>query len=460
MELKHHVKEIIEYIESKHDYLELSKEMFDVLEGDIHSKLVKALRTQIISDSAFKSAVQRIPPINIMKRITTKLTQVYSSEPVRTALIDGEESEQAQEVVDYYVRKFDINTKFNDVDYFGNSIRYSAVEPYVSTKGIAGLRVLPSHQFLVWSNDKIEPNIPTVFIKLMGTIQKLGVDKQVYWLYSDEEILVIDSDGDVMEENENTYGIVSQSYLNDSSYLLMPNHEVDLLKMSILLPLLFTDLNDAVRYMAYSIIYTVDADSSNFERNPNVIVDLKSDDVNKAPSVGTLEPKVDIPNVLELIKTQMSDWLESKGLKPSGGNTNANASGVSLMIQEIDTTQRIKERMVKMAAFEEDFWERMIPIHNTWIKNGTVDNLPTLPENMRVTVEYELPKLIEGEGDRIDRAVIAKKEMLATTADALQIWKPKMTDEEAEAKAAELDKSMEVIVNGEQELDKDIDQNS
>jgi len=453
MELKQHIPAILKYIESKGEYLETSKEFFEVL-------LEEALRVQILSDAAFKSAVQRIPPINIMKRIATKLTQIYTNNPVRTATVEGEENEASQEVVDYYIEKFDLDTKFNDVDFFGNSIRYSSVEPYVDKNNIPKLRVIPSHQFLVWSSDAIEPNIPDVFIKPMGEVDKNGIKKAVYWIYSDAEYLVIDSDGDIREDNENVYGIIPQTYFNDSSYLIMPYHEIDMFKLSLLVPLLYTDLADAVRYMAYSIIFTVDADSSNFERNPNVIVDLKSDDVNKTPTVGTLEPKVDIPNVIELIKTIMNDWLETKGLKASGGTADVagNASGISLMIQEIDTTQRIKERMVKFTAFEADFWERMILIHNAWVKNGTVKDMPMLPANMRVNVEFEIPKPIEEEADRLERAILAKKEGLATVKDALRIWKPKMTDEELDAKELELDMIREVVFNGKQELDEDDDQ--
>ncbi len=456
MELKQHISEILKYIESKGEYLEMSQEMFEVLEGDIYTKLVSALKTQILSDAAFKSAVQRIPPINIMKRIATKLTQIYTTNPKRTATVDGEASDAYQEVIEYYERIFNIDTKFNDVDFFGNSIRYSSVETYVDDNNMPKLRVNPSHKFLVWSSSLIEPNIPDVFIKLMGQINKGTRKVNVYWLYTDDEFIIVDAEGAIVSEEEVGAGVRPQTYFNDSSYMLMPFHEIDLFKMSILIPLLYTDMNDAVRYMAYSVIYTLDADSSNFERNPNVIIDLKSDDVNKTPSIGTLEPKVDIPNVIELIKTQMADWLETKGLKGGGGSASVagNASGISLMIQEIDTTQRLKDRIVRFTEFESDFWERMIFIHNAWVANGTVKELPMLPLNLKVITEFELPKPIEEENDRLERATIAKKEGLATTKDALMIWKPKLTSDEAEALALELDTVpvIEVEDNGEQEL--------
>lgn len=466
MALVNKIEEILKYIESKQEYLELSKEMFEVLEGDIHSKLKQALRVQLLSDASFNSAVQRIPPINIMKRISQKLTQIYSTNPKRTALIDGINMEPAQLVVDYYADIFNLNTKFNDVDFFGNSIRYSSSEPYVDASGLPKLRVIPSHNFLVWSDDNIEPSVPTVFIKSMGEIKKSERVVKIYWLYSDEEFLEIDSDGVILRQEENPYGVMPQSYFNDSSYMLMPFHEIDLLKMSLLIPLLYTDMNDATRYMAYSLIYTLDADSSDFERNPNVIIDLKSDDPNKNPSIGTLEPKVDIPNVIELIKTQMADWLETKGLRSGQGDVGVsnNASGISLMIQEIDTTQRLKERMIKFEQYEADFWSRMIKIHNAWVANGTVQGLPALPEDMQVKIEFELPKPVEEEKDRLDRAILAKREGLATVADALKIWKPKMDDEEIEEKVAELEAMFKILIpeetDDEQELREDKDQSA
>jgi hypothetical protein len=441
------IEKILEYIASKSDFLKFNEDIFNILEGDLVSYVDKALENQLLSKQAYESAREGISPINIIKKVTDKLTKLYASNVRRIVTVENEPSEKNQEIVDYYVKKLNVDKFMNDFNYFMNSTKTSLIEPYLSRDNKPKIRVIPSHQYLVWSDDIIEPNKPTVLIKLMGK-KKFG-DKEldVYFLYSDDEFIAINSEGDIlndyMEGNEglNVYGVIPATYGNMSDYLLMPKPDTDLFRMCILFCLSFTHSNDAIKYMSYSIVYGVDIESDSLERNPNVFWYFKSEQ-NKTPQIGQIKPEVDTSKVIENIMVQFDSWLETKGIKVSNAGRargDNNLSGISMIIKEMDTIQALKSQMSKMEFTENDFWKRMAKIHNYWVLNGIVKDKDLMDENINVKVEYELPKPIESEDERLDRAIKARKEMLATTKEAIKIWKPRLSEEELNQMIEELE---------------------
>ncbi len=449
------IEEILKYIDSKTNFLTFNETIFNILEGELIYYVNEALKKQLLSESAYDSAKEGISPINIIKKFRDKLTKLYASNVVRTATVNGETSDSDQKIIDWYVNNLDLNKHFNNFNGFLNTTKMAFIEPYLTTENSPKFRTIPSHQFLVYSDDPVEPNKPTVFIKIMGkqVFIKNGqkVELDVYFLYSKEEFLAINSDGDIIskytEKNEglNVYGVIPGAYGNTSEYLLMPKPDTDLLQIGTLIPLMFTFGNDALKYMSYSIIYGVDLDAENLERNPSVFWSFTSDQ-DKKPEVGQLKPEVDITKIIENIMVQLDAWLETKGIKPSNAGSlrgDNNLSGASLLIKEMDTTQALKDQIPLMQKIENDFWRMMAKVHNYWAKIGVVKSLGLMNEDINVKVEYELPKPIESEDERLDRAIKAKNNGLVTTRGAISIWKPKLGDQELDEKIEELEKEFE-----------------
>jgi hypothetical protein len=447
------IDKILEFIKSKQSFTEFNQVIFNILEGDLITYVEQALRKQLISDNAYKSAKEGISPINIIKKVTDKLTKLYASPVKRTVLLNNEPSPRNQEIIDWYVENLKVNKYMRDFNYFMNSTKMSLIEPFISKDNSPKFRVIPSHQFLVWSDDPIEPNIPTVLIKFMGEREFNGKNLNVYFLYSDEEFIAINSDGDIvpeyMQDNDgiNVYGVIPATYGNVSDFQLIPTPDTDLLQIGKLIPLMFTHSNDAIKYMSYSIVYGIDVDSENLERNPSVFWVFKSDG-DKKPQVGQIKPEVDTTKVIENIMVQLDAWLETKSIKvSSAGKARADnsLSGVSLMIKEMDTIQALKDQMSKMEDAENQFWRMMANVHNYWVASGIVKKLPLMDKEISVKVEYELPKPVESEDERLDRAIKVKTNQLATTKDAISIWKPKLSEEELQEKIKELDKEFSTI---------------
>lgn len=442
------IPEIIKHIEANSKFLEYNEKVFNVLEGDLTTEAERVLRTQLISDRAYEASRQRLAPINVLARMTNKLTQIYSSTVERKA-----SDEKYQPVVDFYTKEFDLNLKFQQANLFYNSTKAASLEPF-EHEGSPYLRVVPAHQFIMYSDDQVFPNRPTEYIKFMGTIKKeinqgsinrSTKEVPLFFIYSEDEFLAIDKDGEVyfeyMAENQgvNPYGVIPSCYINKSDFLLVPKADEDLLRMTILIVLLFTDMNYACKYQAHSILYGIDVNIGNFEFNPDSFVDLKSED-GKTPKLDTIKPEVDIEQTINLIVTQLDAWFETKNIKAgaAGKITSQNfSSGISLLMKEMDTTLNLKDQIIAFTKFEDYFWEMMIPIHNYWVKNGIVTGLPILGDDFEVGVCFELPKPAEDEDKKLDRVLKGLGKVM-TLEQGLKLLYPKLSDDQIEELEMEL----------------------
>ena len=449
---------LIKYIQSNQEGIEYNRSLFEILEGDLLSKCDHALRSQTVSERAYEQARTRIPPINILKRLTEKLTQLYTGKVIRTAV-----NPKYQSVVEYYEQLFDLNEKFNQANLFYNSTKTGLLEPYIKDDK-PQLRVLPSHRGLMYSDDETDETCPTIFIKLMGTYMKdevnddgesFGRELNFYFAYSDLEFIAFDEDGDVLErymadnEGVNPYGILPVTYINKSDYLLVPISDKDLLSIQILIVLLLNDLAFGIKYQAHSVLWTKNATVENLDLNPNSYINLQSTDGERDPDIGTIKPEIDIDSTISFITTLLDLWLESKNLKSgSAGKLTADnmSSGIALMIRELDTALDVKRQMRKFEKGEGSFWRMMINAHNYWVELGIVQGLPMLPDDFEVTVEYTLPDPIMDEEKEVE-LVLKQLNKTMTLEQALSRLYPQKGEEEIKLLIAELDEAVQVAIS-------------
>ena len=460
--LKDKIPELLNYIKGTSDTLQFNRTIFEILEGDLLTKSDAALKSQVISDRAYTQAKDRIPPINIIKRLTEKLTQLYTGKVVRTA-----NKSSYQKVVDFYETQFDLNEKFNQANLFYNSNKLGMLEPYIDRDEEPMLRVLPPHRGLVYSDDPTDETRPTTFIELMGEYTKedgVGRSVEFFFAYTDTEFIAFDADGDLlprfMVDNDgiNPYEFLPLVYINKSDYLLIPIPDKDLLSMQILIVLLLTDLAFGIKYQAHAILWTKNADIENLDLNPNSYINLQTTDDGKEPSIGTIKPDIDIESTIAFVNELLNLWLESKNLKPTASASTSNSdylsSGIALMIREIDTTMDVKRQMRKFVKGEAAFWKMMIKVHNYWVETGVVKGLPLLPDDFKVTVEHALPEPIIDEEKEVN-LVLKQLNVTMTLKQALQRLYPQKSEKEIELLATELSKIVEIAAADE---DKDNDE--
>lgn len=462
--LKDDIKWLLGLIKEKENQIAFNMKLFEIMEGNLVKYIDKALKTQL-SPNAYTIARQRIVPINILKRIVSKLSKLYSTSPSRTT-----ESDSDQELIDLYSQKGVLDQHYGNHNFNYNSYKYSALEFFVED-GTLKQRALPATQFIVASKDKINPLNVTHYVKFMGKMPKTDVKGTVrlvekywaytddeflafddvkgtvrlvekYWAYTDDEFLAFDSEGEVFVPDteivmgENTFGIIPMNYVKNSTNLLIPLQDDDLVQMAVNICVKLTDLNFAQQFQSHGIIYVKNADNTNLQVSPNTIWELTSRDPDKEVDVGTLQPQVQVQDVLDLCRFEISAWLESKDIRPGtvgqAGQDSA-LSGLSLLIQNADISENRKEQEQIFKCSESDFWKRLATIHNNLVSAGTLSERRLFSTtDLEVTVEYDTHKPYESRKEKVERLKMEVDAKFTSLESAIKELHPDMSEQEIE----------------------------
>ena len=477
------IPEIIDHFERYRDYLESNRRIYEILEGQLFDEVDRSLRAEMISDTAYRRARERIPPINVMKKTTDKLSKVYIEKPVRrgSTMVDND-------IMGNITKRANLDNQMVVANNFYNAQRMFAIEPYVH-EGKHAFRVLGGHQFLPFSDDPMDPNNLTVFIKLMGNeIVKAApkfdengnkVDNSdevrqvtVLGLYSDDEFLIIDTGGAIRTDKmqamglnmqpgqrmfKNRFGRIPFYYGKKSRTELVPFPNKEGLDISILIPKLFADLNYAAQYMSHSIIWIKNASISGQEINPDAVVDLgERTEENGDPEMGVITPSVDIPNVISMIQSQMSMYLSSIGIKATSDGAvtpGREASGVAKAIEEGDTTAERKMQVEFFRDVEMHLWDLISDMQAVWVKNGVLSpeaERRTFSQNFvdDFTIIFAEMKPLKTTRQKIEEIQLLRDQKLITKKRAIKLIYPEMSDVQIEEWLEELkDEGMEELEN-------------
>ena len=159
--------------------LQQNFKMIDILEGNLETYVMDGLR-RILSARVLPYALERLVPINIVPRYVDKLSNIYQTGVSRT-VIDGSEADQ--ELLGWYEKKLCANKLMHQSNRLYNACRSALIHPYIGEDG-PELRVIPNDRFVVYSDNPIEPNKPTMVILLAG---RDAAQRDIYWVYTETE---------------------------------------------------------------------------------------------------------------------------------------------------------------------------------------------------------------------------------------------------------------------------------
>ncbi len=444
------IPEIMQHVRNHSDYMAYNNRLFLVHEGQLRKEIEDSLRKEL-SPKAFAKAITRVPSINLLIRIIDKLSRVYSEPVTRTP---SEEADKA--LVEWYEREAGVSDVLSSGNRMFNLHKCAALEPFVEN-GKPKLRVLPAHQFLPFSDDPVNPLRPTVFIKFMGSDrsmpftdldgQKVGVDEvrtvSVFYLYSDDEFMILDSEGrhrtDRMSERgydgSNPVGRIPFVYVNRSDFRLVPLPDTDTLDNTVLIPKLLADLNYAVQFQSHSIFVATDVElPADLSLSPDTVWDIKSSGDGPQGRIDTIKPSVDIQWVLELVKTTLAMWLESRNIRAgdmgqvSPGDA---ASGVARIIDEADATQDRQSQCLRFQTAERALWELLRDMHNHWVDSGQLTAPHAKFSNaLTVSVRFGDQKPVVTDRERIEVVGLKLDRGLMSIRQALKEVYPNWSDAE------------------------------
>lgn len=433
-----------EIVENHKSYLGFNYELLDIYDNNIGEYIERDLKDQL-SPQSFQQAMHRLSPINILPKVIDKLTNIYQTAVTRE-VVEGNETDIF--IFDKYREMMRVNEKMNIANELFNLCQSTLLYPKVRN-GIPILSSIENDKFIVHSSDPMNPTEVTEIILLAGKRN----DVSIYWCWDANYFWVTDSDGktryDIMAEFENEDGLnpigrLPFVYINESQRCLMPKQDKDMMKIIKLIPVMLSDLNLAAMFQCFSILYTIDAKQENLQFAPNAMWNLKSDPTSdKAPQIGSIKPNVDYTQVMSLTESQLSMWLGTKGIKASsiGGLTQDNfASGISKIIDEMDTFEARQKQTTTFEQAEKELWDLILNgMHPYWQKTGQIAISGTFSPTAFIKTEFAVQLPTQTRGQVVKDV---KEEFMArftTRRRALKKINPEMSDREIEKLEIELD---------------------
>lgn len=447
--MKQIIPDLLDHIENQEQLLKHNHKLFNVYEGELLPLVAESLK-QHLSPQVFQQVVSRISPINVLIKIIDKLSKIYQQDPSRI-IIDGNETDT--ELLKYYERSFRMNNTMNISNESFNLYKNNLLQVFAH-QGKPRLRSIPSDRFIVYSDDPVDPLTPTHVVLIdKEEYDERGSKKVIFHAYSDSEFIVFDSDGDVrgdimremgMEEGVNPVGKMPFVYINRSKSLLVPKMDTDTLTMTVLIPVLLSDLNLAAMYQAFSILYGINVDDDDLVIAPNAFWRFKSDSTAEGnPEVGSIKPETDIDAVLKLIQAQMSFWLQSKGIRPGsiGSLDGENmASGISKMVDESDTTEDRKKQVGYYDPAEQELWKLIIDyMHPYWLSSGQIEPMPLFSPQCYVKTNFSQQTPLMNRMQMIDEVIKEMDAGILSKKQAVARLDPHLTEEDIDARLAEIE---------------------
>jgi hypothetical protein len=455
-------------IQVEADKLQYNENLFNILEGDLMTKLCESLKRQL-SASASEIAIQRAAPINILNKIIGKLSRLYTDSPIRVT-----ENAINQKLVDLYSSN-GINSTWHDANEAFNAYKWTSIELYHDKDlGELKTRAVPSHMFVPFCLSRTDPLRVDGIIKFMGEIKyptKEGfIIKRRFWIYTKDEFYSIDEDGKVIVDDIptddddmitaiNEYGVLPFEYISQSRYLLIPKIDTDTLQMTLLVPILLTDMNFGSMFLAMPILYGIDIEATNMKLSPNHFWDLTSktsqDGSQVKPEVGVIRAEPDLRAMMESVVNQLSLWLDSRNIKPGtiGKLTAENfSSGISKIISEMDTVEHRKMQAVYFKTAEKSFWRKLGVMHNELVRAGLIseNRLFIDPETMIVNVKYAEIPVIQSREDKIRELRAEKDAGFTSTKRAIRALNPDSEDGIEDKIVDEIKAEKTVVIDGSQ----------
>jgi hypothetical protein len=454
-------EEILKQYKNYKGTLKHNEALLCILEGEL-LKYIEAHLQSEFSGQSFKNIQPRIAPINFLKRIIDKLSKIYQQNPQRI-IVDG--TDQDQELLDWYVKQMRLNAMLNTGNEYFNTFKNNLNQVYIEDSR-PRIRPIASDRFFVYSTNRVDRTIPTQVLLPLGKKvikNQLGKPKEenIYRLYSDESIVMVDDQGRQLNDPDNPEGINPFGtlnglfmYVNRSPNFLLPPMDSDTMRMTLLIPVLLSDLNYAVKYQAFSILYGINVDNENLAKSPEAFWMFKTDPGDETkPEVGQIKPQVDITDVIQLITTELSMWLNSRNIRP-GSISDVSAenmvSGISKLVDEMDTSDDRKKQAEIYSTMEERWWHGIMhSVHPYWVNQRMIDTSQLFSANARVEVSFpeQLPTMRRGQivndlKTEVEAGFISRK-------SAMRKLNPEWTQQRLDAELQEIENPITLEIESE-----------
>ena len=439
------IDELLTDIKDLDLFYEHNEDMLDIYEGNLLPYVEKMMQ-DTLDPRYFKLIKHRILPINFTQKIVGKLAKSYGEDPLRKC--------DEQEFIDDMTNRIQTSSKMALAEKYSYLNRGYAIKPKLTNKGKIKADVIPYDKFFVKADDPSDRSMPTVFVEFIGKTERQVVEKNgqndiididCYIAYTDTEIIGFDKNGTHMVEVAealgyiNPIGAIPFVYGNRSVSNIVPKQDTDFLKLSKILPLMLSDINGAIMFQCFTLIYGIDVEFNDATMSPNAIWDLSSKSKSeKTAQIGTLQPTVDSDKALTFFKNVLSFWLDSKGIDAGSImqlESQAMASGLSKAMDELDTTEARKESINYLAQEEKALYILLAKMNNYWIGVPEARDLKLKLVDVKsvedtIEIEFKEPMAKLDYTTEIDNSIKMLKDGLSYREKEVKRLSPYMSDEE------------------------------
>lgn len=252
------------------------------------------------------------------------------------------------------------------------------------------------------------------------------------------------SDGDI----ENPIGhmpFVNYAEDQDGSFWAIGGD--DLVSGGILVNSMITNVNHIAISQGYGqLVVSGNELPRNIKTGPNKAVILPQQEGDPAPSFEYKNSNPPLDQLRGLVEMYVALLLTTNNLSTSGVQSNLNGttafpSGIAMMIDKAESMEDVEDQRQIFTDNEPLVWELFAKWHSL-LKSR--DELPEslaqyeLPEEFDLRVKYGQPKAIESEKERLEVLKMKKDLGIISAIDMLKSEFPDLSDEEAEAKLADI----------------------
>jgi hypothetical protein len=418
---------------------------FLMFNGSTEEIIKEAIAKEYARPETVETLSSRLIPINLMGKIITKLAGVYIQRPIRRTVIDNTSD---AELLELYVEKMCLDQRMKEANRYFKLYKRNLMEFYVDEDGIPFVRNLPRHTYEVFSFSSITPNRPDVIVKILED-DKIS-ENQILQVWTTESVFKINGRGSILLDEKNPngvnpYGKLPFVYINESSFSVDPIPDDDLMRMSIAIPVILTDICWATKMQSNSIMWTL-GDVGTISTAPDSVVAMNYGPDNQKPEIGQIKPEVDTDKVLQMVQTLVALLLSTKNL--SVGTVKANldasnaASGISKMLDSAESVEDKKDQQEYFEKAEKQMWklikENLIPV---WRGQALLkpDFNKEFSKVFEVDVFFTEPKVMITEQEQIETSKLRLESGFSTLRMELAAIYPQLSGDQIEELETEIE---------------------
>ena len=425
---------------------DVNKKLADMYKGKMKEQIYNRIASEFSKHEQILEIAQRSLPINLVKRVTDKLAVSYKEAPIREL---SEQNDNDQQIFDYYTNLIDFNELGTTVDRYLCMHKECLVWPYFNQMNmIPAVKVLRPWEYKIYSLDKQDDEATNVVV-----IPDKVDGEDVYKVYSDEQIIIIDALGNpqfwMMSQMGNEYGLNPYGklpfvYVRSEKEKTMTYPDEAFLDMSLFIPILFGDLNYAIKYQSFGMIWGRNVNEELINRSPNAFLNLVAGDIDSqvTPEVGVIKPEVDISESLDTAVKELALWLNSRGLRPSAISSQGEtfSSAISKMVDEADASQIVSQNQNIYKKYEKALFDFMLKNgHMIWQKESVKVPKTIFNATNSVITTFKEPKPYLTIAEVIDQQTKLLDASLTSKKQALRAIYPQYKDEKIDEIFAEIE---------------------